>query len=93
MFEGSSVFTYDWMFLFSALQTMLLPAEMEGYFTTINSSDFSSSFLHKSIQIHTELVRLFTDSSLDDSEEVRVIASLFDNVEDLFPNGRPGINK
>ena len=67
---------------------------MEGeYITTINSSDLSSSFLHNSIQIPLELVQLFSDSSLDDREEVRVIASLFANVEDLFPNGRPGINK
>ena len=79
---------------FSAIQTMLVSAEtQEGYITTINSSNFNSSFPHQAIQIPLELVRLFTDSNVHDSGEVRVIASFFNNVEDLFPKGRPGINK
>ena len=73
---------------------MLVSAEMqEKYITTINSSNFNSNFPHKSIQIPLELVRLFSDSSVHDSGEVRVISSCFNNVEGLFPNGRPGINK
>ena len=82
------------LIIFSAIQTMLVSAEMqEEYITTIDSSNFNSSFPHQAIQIPLELVRLFTDSSVHDSGEVRVISSFFNNVEDLFPNGRPGINK
>ena len=66
---------------------------MDGYIKTINSEDFYSDDVPQmSIQIPSELVGLFANSSGHDGGVIRVISALYYNVEDLFPSGRPGTN-
>ena len=57
------------------------------YVATINAEEFSSDLPLMSIEIPSELVGRFSNNS------VRVISALYYNVEDLFPNGRPGMEK
>ena len=67
---------------------------MENYrINAINSDDFRDDVPLMSIQIPSELIRLFAASSGRDGGLVRVISALYYNVTDLFPSGRPGINK
>ena len=72
---------------------MLVTAEAEESITTINSGDFRDDVPRMSIEIPPELIRMFAASSGRDGGVVRVISALYYNVEDLFPSGRPGMNK
>ena len=66
---------------------------MEEYITTINSDDFINDAPHMSIQIPSELVQIFTNGSGRSEGAVRIISSLYYDVEDLFPSERPGTNE
>ena len=72
-----------------AIQTTLVSADVEGYITTINSEKYISGAPKMSIAIPSELVKIFGG----DGGTVRVIAAVTYNVEDLFPSGRPGMDK
>lgn len=65
----------------------------DEYITIINSSEFNNNLPLHSIQIHSELIRMFANSSFQDGEDVRVISTLLNNVENLFPSGRFEKNK
>jgi hypothetical protein len=62
----------------------------EGYFTTISSREIIEGVLPEmSIQTHSQLVDMFSDSS----DEVRVVSYIYYNISELFPSGRRGQNK
>ena len=75
------------------IQAQLIPADVEGYITTISSDSFSDSLPQMTIQIPAELVQLFANSSGRDDGGIRAVSSLYYNVESLFPSGRPGVNE
>ena len=75
---------------FSAvLQAQLVSTDVEGYIPTIDSGDFNTDLPRMSIQIPSELIKLFANSS----GSIRLISAIFYNVEELFPSGRPGDNE
>ena len=84
---------FDVISIPSALQTQIVSTDTEEYITAIDSTTFTSEVPHMSLQIPSELIRMFAYSSGGDGGEVRVISALYYNVEDLFPSGRPGINE
>ena len=73
--------------LISAIQTQVIPVDVKDYITTVNSQHFVSDDPLLSIQVPLMLIQQFTNSSNGEDEGVRVIAALYYNVEDLFPNG------
>ena len=79
---------------FTAIWTVLISDELESeYVTTINTSKISNDLPLQIIQIPLELIRVFANSSSQSSGKVRVISTLFHNMEALFLSGKPGINK
>ena len=73
-----------------AIQTTLVSADVEQpYITTINSEKYISGVPKMLIAIPSELVKIFGG----DGGTVRVIAAVTYNVEDHFPNRRPGMDK
>ena len=75
------------------LQSQLISADVEDYSTAINSSLFDENLPLMILQVPPELIQAFAGSSGSDGGGVRVISALYYNVEDVFPSGRPGINK
>ena len=70
-----------------AMQAQVIPADVTDYITTINSQYLFDGVPLMSIQVPSELIQQFTNSSDGEGEGVRAIAALYYNVEDLFPNG------
>lgn len=56
-----------------------MPVDDGIYFTAINSTDFDNSEPEMSIQVPTQLVRVYEES------DGRTVSYLYYNVEDFFP--------
>ena len=78
----------------TAVQTKLVAPANGEYETTISSEELlmSKEFPKMSIQVPSELIRMFADSNGNDGV-VRTVSYLYYNVEGLFPSGLPGDNE
>lgn len=61
--------------------------DTQNNITAIDSEEYDSTLVRMSLQIPAALIQMFNE---DDEMEVRIIAALLYNVDDLFPSGRRG---
>ena len=79
----------------TAIQTQLLqPSDGEGRVTVIDTVNFNNSLFFPeqlSIQIPAELIRMFTSTNTSGNavNGVRAISTVYQNVNNLFPQSRP----